>query len=219
MLTETTKMNSKKRFQQIPARVSALAESHQLGTPFKAYTQRWNSVIMYILIGLIPVLILLLAWYVHTSLDELAYLRSVNVVFNGNIDHELRARISLDQFYITQKLPISVVAYALSIVVCASMSFMFYIRQKQRLYIYSKGLLVSPGVREKEYRVMHWDEVKEIGADNCFRLANESEFVLMLPFFTPSMRKEIYETITSYVERYAIRIGDDGDSIDAASDR
>ncbi|MBV9230824.1 MAG: hypothetical protein JOZ18_16060 [Chloroflexi bacterium] len=198
-------MDMKHQWQKIPKRISALAESYDLGTPIIVYKRLLHVVIMYVLIAFLLVSTLFSVLYVrtavvyvHTALGDLTLLQFMNVIFRGQVDHELKVGLTLQQLFLIQQMPLEMAVNVLRMLACATSFFAFYLLQKQRLYICSEGLLVYLGPFGKKYRAVRWDEIKEISAGNTLRLTDGSKFALTLPF-SSSMKKEIYQTITRHV--------------------
>jgi hypothetical protein len=128
-------MNMEYRWQKIPERISALAESYQLGMPIKVYRRLLHEVMMYGCIVLLLGFILVAVLYVQSSLDELAFLA------HG----DLKLKLMWQQYFLTRQMPLEMTIIGLSAFICALHAFVFYLCQKQRLYIFSEGLLVSLG--------------------------------------------------------------------------
>jgi len=182
-------LNTEYPWQKIPQDISALAEKHQLGILIKVYRQLLYVVLMYGCTVVFSGLILASIMYIQNTLDALA------ILAHG----DLKLKLIWQQYFLTRQMPLDIVITGLSAFICVMHIFIFYLQQKQRLYIFSEGLLVSLGTVRKKYRAVRWDEIKELSSSrNVMRLTDGSIFALTVPL-SSSMKKEIHQTIRDHI--------------------
>jgi hypothetical protein len=113
------------RRQKIPERISALAESCQLGVPIKVYRRLLYVVMMYVSIALFAGIILASVMFVRSMLDELALFNLA--ISHGWVQGDLKVKLVLERLFLERQMPWEVVMVVGLILSGAGQVFTFYL--------------------------------------------------------------------------------------------